>query len=321
MGDVWLVKETYFNIKYALKSPQINGNNIENVDDFIKRFYREARSWIMLPPHPNVVSCFYFAKINGVPQILLEYVDGFDLLKLISTDKNMIGDWRIILSIAIQIADGMAHAHKNGLIHRDLTPKNIMITDGNSESRKAGLFAMITDFGIAKKMVEDLVNTDKDKMDNTNNTNTNNNSISINRNPNRNQIQFSENMASSFKDNNNNNKYVENFTSNQIIGNWPYISPERWSQPSNVKKEADIYSFGIVLFELITGGTRPYKSESDIQNAHPGINDVLYRMMHREEKMQDIMRSDKIVLHNLILLFLNVFKRIQIIDFMTLIPL
>ena len=147
MGKVWLVKEIYHNTQYALKSPQTNGK--ENVNDFIKRFYTEAESWIMLPSHPNIVSCYFMDIFDGVPQILLEYVEGDDLSKLISYgDRTEIRSWRFILSVAIQISFGMAHAHKNKLIHRDLSPNNIMITSENSELRKAGIFAMVTDFGI-----------------------------------------------------------------------------------------------------------------------------------------------------------------------------
>ena len=260
----------------------------------------------MLPRHPNVVSCFYIDIISGIPQILLEYVDGVNdgvnLSKLLSAGNNKdtsIKNWRYILTIAIQIADGMAHAHKNGLLHQDLTSNNIMITKADSKSRqKEEVSAMITDFGIVKRISLSEEQNQKDRGE---------------------EDSHDENNILFPGKNKNNSNSLSNLTAvaataglittaesiegggavDEIFGNWPYVSPERWrmvaataiTEPTKyARKETDIYSFGIILYELITGGTRPYKSDVEIKKAHPVIQYELYRKMHCEEEVRDIMQ-------------------------------
>src|SRR4029079_1433114 len=153
MGEVRLVKDLESQIQYALKSP--NSRYGQDVEKYLKRFHNEALSWIMLAPHPNVVSCCYADTFDGSPIILLEYVESTNLSQWIIDNKvtSVIKDWRTVLSIFIQIAMGMAHAHSNHYAHLDLTPKNILITKEGSQLRKAGIFAMVTDFGLVKKTI------------------------------------------------------------------------------------------------------------------------------------------------------------------------
>ena len=82
--------------------------------------------------------------------------------------------------------------------------------------------------------------------------------------------------------------------SSKEFGNWPYVSPERFTNPENVKESADIYSFGILLYELLTGGTRPYPYEKEILKAsYPKHRRDLYERMHCKEEIRPIIQIRK----------------------------
>ncbi len=102
------------------------------------RFRREARSVARLS-HPNIVNVFDVGAENDVNYIVMEYVDGMTLKDLIakSAPFNDIS----VLSVTVQIAAALSHAHKNGIIHQDIKPQNIMVTRGGD--------VKVMDFGIA----------------------------------------------------------------------------------------------------------------------------------------------------------------------------
>lgn len=90
--------------------------------------------------HPNVCPVYEVGEYEGSPFIVMPYVAGQTLKEMIKTAPLSL---RFTLSIGIQIADGLAAAHKLGILHRDLKPANVMITgDG---------VAKIMDFGLARR--------------------------------------------------------------------------------------------------------------------------------------------------------------------------
>ena len=108
-------------------------------DDFKSRFTTEARSAARLS-HPNIVNVYDVGEDNGIYYIVMEYVHGDTLKKVIKENAPL--DEVVTLSIAIQTAAALANAHKNGVVHRDIKPENILISvDGTIK---------ITDFGIAR---------------------------------------------------------------------------------------------------------------------------------------------------------------------------
>ena len=108
-------------------------------DDFKSRFTTEARSAARLS-HPNIVNVYDVGEDNGIYYIVMEYVHGDTLKKVIKENAPL--DEVVTLSIAIQMAAALANAHKNGVVHRDIKPENILISvDGTIK---------ITDFGIAR---------------------------------------------------------------------------------------------------------------------------------------------------------------------------
>ena len=102
-----------------------------------EHFKKEAETWIALPLHPHVVACHYVRVFDDVPVIFAEYVPGKNLSEWLRTAPPDIAPR---LSLALQAAYGLLHAHQNGVIHQDIKPSNILVgPDG----------ARITDFGIA----------------------------------------------------------------------------------------------------------------------------------------------------------------------------
>ena len=184
MGEVYLAEDTDLKRKVALKflSPLIASDSVSKA-----RFVREARSAAALS-HPNVVTIFEVAEIQGRAFIAMEYVEGQTLRELIKIDKLQLADK---LNLAIQLCEGLGAAHKLGLVHRDIKSSNVVV-DKNRRAR-------ILDFGLAKQVGD----TEITKVGTT-------------------------------------------------MGTVSYMSPEQ-TKGSNVDQRSDIFSLGVVLYELLTG--------------------------------------------------------------------
>lgn len=107
--------------------------------EFIKRFNSEAQSAASLT-HPNIVSIFDVGNEENLYYIVMELIQGKTLKEIIVEDGKL--SWKWSVNIAIQIASALETAHKNNIIHRDIKPHNIIITEDG--------IAKVTDFGIAK---------------------------------------------------------------------------------------------------------------------------------------------------------------------------
>ena len=107
--------------------------------DFIKKFNTEAQSAASLT-HPNIVSIFDVGNEDNLYYIVMELIQGKTLKEIITEDGKL--SWKWSVNIAIQIASALETAHKNNIIHRDIKPHNIIITEDG--------MAKVTDFGIAK---------------------------------------------------------------------------------------------------------------------------------------------------------------------------
>lgn len=107
--------------------------------EFVKRFKSEAQTAASLT-HPNIVSIYDVGNEGDVYYIVMELIQGKTLKEIIVEDGKL--SWKWSVNIAIQIASALETAHKNNLIHRDIKPHNIIITEDG--------MAKVTDFGIAK---------------------------------------------------------------------------------------------------------------------------------------------------------------------------
>ena len=108
--------------------------------EFIKRFEVEAQAAASII-HPNIVSVYDVGKDGDLYYIVMELVQGKTLKEIIVEEGGPL-PWKWSVNIAIQIASALEVAHKNNIVHRDIKPHNIIITEDG--------VAKVTDFGIAK---------------------------------------------------------------------------------------------------------------------------------------------------------------------------
>ena len=109
-------------------------------EEFIKRFEIEAQSAARLT-HPNIVSIYDVGSEDNLYYIVMELIRGKTLKEIIVEERGPL-PWKWSVNVAIQIASALEMAHKNNIVHRDIKPHNIIITEDG--------IAKVTDFGIAK---------------------------------------------------------------------------------------------------------------------------------------------------------------------------
>jgi serine/threonine-protein kinase len=136
MSSVYKARDTLLERHVALK---ILHEQYSTDEEFVERFKREARSVAQLQ-HPNIVTVIDRGDEDGRQFIVFEYVDGENLKEHVVHKGRL--DVPEALEIALEVARGLAFAHEQGLIHRDVKPQNILL---NGDGR-----AKVTDFGIAR---------------------------------------------------------------------------------------------------------------------------------------------------------------------------
>ncbi len=134
MGEVYLAKDTRIDRTVAVK---VLPSQTAASPEIRQRFDREARAISSLN-HPNICALYDIGQQDGIDYLVMEYLEGESLSKVLERGPMPTAD---LLRIAIQIADALDKAHKQGLVHRDLKPGNIIITKNG---------AKLLDFGLAK---------------------------------------------------------------------------------------------------------------------------------------------------------------------------
>src|SRR5258708_19910801 len=137
MGVVYKARDPLIDRTVAIKTISLDMSREES-EAFERRFYREARSAGRLN-HSNIVTIDDVGKSDAVAYIAMEFLPGRSLREIL--DSGVVLPPEKIADIAAQVADGLAYAHENGIVHRAVKPPNIMVLD-------TGL-VKITDFGIA----------------------------------------------------------------------------------------------------------------------------------------------------------------------------
>ncbi|MEY7999567.1 Stk1 family PASTA domain-containing Ser/Thr kinase [Clostridium sp. Mt-5] len=198
MAVVYRAKDHLLNRNVAVK---ILKEQFSSDGEFVEKFKREATAAASLSDN-NIVNIYDVGTQNDINYIVMECVVG-KTLKQIIKEQGKIPPERSV-EIAIQIAKALKCAHKNNIIHRDIKPHNILVTEDG--------IVKVTDFGIAKA---------SDSVTITN--------------------------------------------SNKIMGSAHYFSPEQ-AKGSFVDFRTDIYSLGIVMYEMVTGQV-PYDAESPVSIA------------------------------------------------------
>src|SRR5579884_2198562 len=126
MAEVYLGKDLLLDRPVALK---VLSTELSRDEAFVERFRREAQAAANLS-HPNVVNVYDWGEAEGSYYIVMEYVPGRTLSQLIRTDGPLPAERAAV--IGADIAAALAFAHRNGVIHRDVKPGNVLITDDDT---------------------------------------------------------------------------------------------------------------------------------------------------------------------------------------------
>jgi len=135
MGTVYEALDPFINRKVAVKT-MIAG--LADNPELKARFLREAQSAGGLR-HRNIVTVYDLGEDKGQPYIAMEFIDGTDLEKVIQNKEPLTVEWK--LDVLRQVCEGLAYAHRNGIVHRDIKPANVRVTPEGE--------VKIMDFGIA----------------------------------------------------------------------------------------------------------------------------------------------------------------------------
>jgi eukaryotic-like serine/threonine-protein kinase len=135
-GTVYLARDPGFDRRVAVK--QLTSDPAD-APELRMRFLREAEAAGGLR-HPNIVTVYDVGEDAGQPYIAMEYVEGVDLEHIIHGREPYSIEWT--LDVLRQVCDGLGHAHRNGIVHRDVKPANIRVTPAGE--------VKIMDFGLAR---------------------------------------------------------------------------------------------------------------------------------------------------------------------------
>jgi eukaryotic-like serine/threonine-protein kinase len=145
MGEIFKVRHIHLN---ELRVIKIMRPNVAADDQGLQRFLQEARTSTMIK-HRNLAMLYDFAQLDdGSYYMVWEFIDGTNIQKWIATNGPMPS--RLTVEIAVQALGGLEHLHSMGLIHRDISPENIML----SQDHHGKLLVKVIDFGIAKQLAE-----------------------------------------------------------------------------------------------------------------------------------------------------------------------
>jgi serine/threonine protein kinase len=183
----------------------------------LARFESERQAMAMLS-HPNIAR-FYESGIHASrPYFAMEYVAGFPITQYCDRNRLTIEDR---LQLFMQVCAAIQHAHLKAIIHRDISARNVLVTEVDGKP-----FAKVIDFGIAKALGGKLAD------------------ITL--------------MS----------------TPGVIIGNYAYMSPEQADALDDVDTRTDVYSLGVLLYELLTG-ERPLDNDTLRKTGEEGLKRLL----------------------------------------------
>src|SRR5436190_8688663 len=203
MGEVYKVLHVHLN---AIRVIKLMRSAIAGDKAAHDRFLREARLATRIQ-HPNVATLFDFATLDdGSRYMVWEFIEGTNLHELLESNGPL--SPRYAAQLAIQALMGLDAIHRAGIVHRDISPENLMITRDDEGNERV----KIIDLGIAKQSGSEDAKTQ----------------------------------------------------TGMFVGKWKYCSPEHLGmmpEGESIDGRADLYSFGIVLYEMLTG-VPPFQADT-----------------------------------------------------------
>jgi len=234
-GTVYRAWDPTVHRSVAIKLLTVQGDN-----DMLSRFRNEAAAAGNLH-HRNIVTVHDFGEHNGIPYMVMQLLEGETLQEVMTKQRPLTLVQR--MNIMGQVADGLYHAHLNGIVHRDVKPANIMIMPDES--------VQIMDFGIARLTAS-----------------------------------TSRQTRTGF-----------------VIGTVLYMAPEQFLPGKVVDHRADIWSYGVIYYEFLSGRhpfaaseetgvlyqiahVDPAPLSSMVPDAPPALEDVLNRLLAKEPDLR-----------------------------------
>ncbi|WP_416349686.1 Stk1 family PASTA domain-containing Ser/Thr kinase [Mammaliicoccus lentus] len=206
MSNVYLAKDNILDRKVAVKVINIPPYEKEKT---VERFEREVQNTTILS-HNNIVNVLDVEEDDNCYYLVMEYIEGPTLKEYLIKEGRLSAEEAI--EMTLQILKGIAHAHHHRIIHRDIKPQNILMTQHGT--------LKILDFGIARALSETALT-----------------------------------------------------ETNHVMGSVQYLSPEQ-AKGQSTDESSDIYSIGIVLYELLTGHP-PFSGETPVSVAIKHIQEEI----------------------------------------------
>ncbi len=206
MADVFLARDALLDRPVAVK---VLFPEFATDPTFVQRFRREAQAAANLS-HPNIVSVYDWGEEGGTYFIVMEYIEGRSLAQIIKDEGRLHPDRAA--DITADAAAALGFAHRNGVVHRDVKPGNVIISPSGQVN--------VADFGIARA------------------------------------VSNQENLTQA----------------GTVMGTATYFSPEQ-ARGESVDPRSDVYSLGVVLYEMLTGGP-PFTGDSPVAVAYKHVQET-----------------------------------------------
>jgi len=244
MGFVFKARQPKIERLVALK---ILPQSLATDPAFAERFTREGRILARLS-HPNIVTIHDFGQANGFFYLLMEFVDGVNLRQAMKAGRFTPAQ---ALAVVPKICEALQFAHNEGILHRDIKPENILL---DAKGR-----VKIADFGIAKLLGADMP------------------ALTRSLSP-----PMGEGGAPAPAEGT--LQQVNLTATGKALGTPQYMAPEQLEHPQDVDQRADIYSLGVVFYEMLTGELPlgRFAPPSEKSTADPRLDEVVLRTLEKE---------------------------------------